>query len=93
MPETKNLTLEELDNVFSVGSREHAKYYTEKLPWYMNKYLLRRDVEPFDELYQFAEPEELKRNSVGAEEAGDFGKEGKDVAWGRAAMTGQGPGL
>ncbi|KAF2160183.1 hypothetical protein M409DRAFT_60104 [Zasmidium cellare ATCC 36951] len=65
LPETKNLTLEELDNVFSVSSRAHAKYYTEKLPWYANKYLLRRDVEPFEELYQFAEPEELATESSG----------------------------
>lgn len=56
MPETKNLTLEELDNVFSIGNREHAKYYTDKLPWYMNK-VLRKDVEPFAPLYQFADPE------------------------------------
>lgn len=79
--------------MFSVGSREHAKYYTEKLPWYMNKYLLRRDVEPFEELYQFVEPEELKRDSVGGGEKGNFGEGGKDVAWGMAAMTGQGSAL
>lgn len=57
LPETKNLTLEELDNVFNVGNREHSKYYTQKLPWYMNKHVLRRDVEPFEPLYQFADPE------------------------------------
>ncbi|EOD52179.1 putative plastidic glucose transporter 4 protein [Neofusicoccum parvum UCRNP2] len=50
-----NLTLEELDTVFSVGNREHAQYYTKKLPWYMKKYILRRDVPPFPPLYQFHE--------------------------------------
>ncbi|KAH9886117.1 hypothetical protein F4778DRAFT_759067 [Xylariomycetidae sp. FL2044] len=52
LPETKNLTLEELDAVFDVGNREHAKYYMEKLPWYFNKFILRRDVAPFPPLYQ-----------------------------------------
>lgn len=51
----QNLTLEELDTVFSVGNREHAQYYTKKLPWYMKKYILRRDVPPFPPLYQFHE--------------------------------------
>lgn len=36
LPETKNLTLEELDVVFNVGNREHFKYYAEKAPWYVN---------------------------------------------------------
>ncbi|KAB2579763.1 Sugar/inositol transporter [Lasiodiplodia theobromae] len=53
LPETKNLTLEELDTVFSVGNREHAQYYARKLPWYLNKYILRKDVEPYPPLYQF----------------------------------------
>ncbi|KAF5663737.1 myo-inositol transporter [Fusarium heterosporum] len=54
LPETKNLTLEELDGVFSVGNREHATYYLKKLPWYLKKYILRRDVPHFPELYEFA---------------------------------------
>ncbi|KAH6968229.1 hypothetical protein DER45DRAFT_3749 [Fusarium avenaceum] len=54
LPETKNLTLEELDNVFSVSNHEHAAYYTRKLPWYLKKYILRKDVPPFPELYEFA---------------------------------------
>jgi hypothetical protein len=53
LPETKGLTLEELDAVFSVTNRAHAGYFTKKLPWYLNKYILRRDVEPFPPLYQF----------------------------------------
>ncbi|KAF0635874.1 hypothetical protein FPSE5266_09765 [Fusarium pseudograminearum] len=54
LPETKNLTLEELDMVFGVSNREHASYYARKLPWYLKKYLLRQDVPPFPPLYEFA---------------------------------------
>ncbi|OBS29482.1 hypothetical protein FPOA_03419 [Fusarium poae] len=54
LPETKNLTLEELDMVFGVSNKEHASYYTRKLPWYLKKYLLRQDVPPFPPLYEFA---------------------------------------
>ncbi|KAI4266793.1 MAG: hypothetical protein LQ337_008662 [Flavoplaca oasis] len=46
LPETKERTLEELDTVFSVRTRDHAKYYLDMLPWYMSKYVFRRDVEP-----------------------------------------------
>lgn len=53
LPETKGLTLEELDNVFSVRNRDHVDYYVKKLPWYLNKFILRRDVEPFPPLYRF----------------------------------------
>ena len=51
----QNLTLEELDTVFNVGNREHGKYYLDKLPWYLNKNVLRRDVEPVPPLYEFGE--------------------------------------
>ncbi|TDZ27503.1 Arabinose-proton symporter [Colletotrichum trifolii] len=52
LPETKGLTLEELDSVFSVRNRDHARYYASKAPWYANKYLLRRDVAPFPAMYE-----------------------------------------
>lgn len=52
LPETKSLTLEELDSVFAVRNRDHAQYYAKKAPWYANKYLLRRDVAPFPALYE-----------------------------------------
>lgn len=52
LPETKSLTLEELDTVFAVRNRDHAQYYAKKAPWYVNKYLLRRDVAPFPALYE-----------------------------------------
>jgi len=52
LPETKGLTLEELDAVFDVGNREHARYYMQKLPWYFRKWILRADVDPYPALYQ-----------------------------------------
>lgn len=51
VPETKNMTLEELDGVFSVRNRDHARYYVQKLNYRMNK-MLGRDVEPMPPLYQ-----------------------------------------
>lgn len=38
--------------MFNVGNREHFKYYAEKAPWYMDKYLFRRDVAPMEPLCQ-----------------------------------------
>ena len=51
LPETKERTLEELDTIFSVRTRDHARYYLEMLPWYFSKYILWRDVEPKTPLY------------------------------------------
>lgn len=55
---TQNLTLEELDTVFNVGNQEHAKYYWEKMPYYLNKKVLRKDVAPVEPLYHFADVSE-----------------------------------
>lgn len=55
LPETKGLTLEELDTVFDVGNREFARYYRNKLPWYMQKHILRKNVEPVEPLIQFGD--------------------------------------
>ncbi|KAJ3495322.1 hypothetical protein NLG97_g3481 [Lecanicillium saksenae] len=63
LPETKGLTLEELDGVFSMKNREHSSYYFRKLPWYANKYALRRDVAPFPPLYEFEESQNYKDRS------------------------------
>ncbi|ORY17464.1 putative facilitated glucose transporter [Clohesyomyces aquaticus] len=44
--ETKQLTLEELDQVFSIPTREYLHYETTKwLPWFIKKYLLFQKVE------------------------------------------------
>jgi sugar porter (SP) family MFS transporter len=51
LPETKALTLEELDTVFDVGNRQFSAYYRRKLPWYFQKHILRKDVEPMEPLF------------------------------------------
>ncbi len=53
MPETKGLSLEELDAVFSVPHREHAGYYARKLPYYVQKKLFcRRNIQAYPPLYE-----------------------------------------
>ena len=52
MPETKQLTLEELDYVFAVSTRRHMNYQLfEVLPWWTNRYILRKKGAPCPELY------------------------------------------
>ncbi|KAF3010806.1 hypothetical protein E8E13_008347 [Curvularia kusanoi] len=51
LPETKNLTLEELDTVFAVGNKEFAGYYAKKLPWYLKKNVLRSNAAPYPPLF------------------------------------------
>jgi sugar porter (SP) family MFS transporter len=76
LPETKSLTLEELDTVFDVGNRQFATYYRKKLPWYLQKNFLRRDVPAMEPLYELhnEEPAEMK----GRREAGFSGMGEKD---------------
>lgn len=44
MPETKSRSLEELDAVFSVSTRAQVKHGLKEVPFFFNKYILRRDV-------------------------------------------------
>jgi len=55
--ETKQRTLEELDYVFGVPTRTHAKYQlTKALPWWFKRWvLLRKNTPPCEELYKFEE--------------------------------------
>lgn len=53
LPETKALSLEELDQVFSIPTRKHISHYRAMLPWYFRKYILRADVEPQRQLYDY----------------------------------------
>lgn len=62
LPETKNLTLEELDNIFSVRNRDHAKYYLDAFPYYIKKYLLFQDVAPMTPLYHFDQTPEHEKS-------------------------------
>ncbi|GEQ70810.1 hypothetical protein JCM33374_g4489 [Metschnikowia sp. JCM 33374] len=51
LPETKGLTLEELDEVFDVPLRKHAHYRTKELIFNVRKYLLRQKPKPLPALY------------------------------------------
>ncbi|KAJ0165784.1 putative metabolite transport protein YwtG [Colletotrichum tanaceti] len=54
LPETKQRSLEELDGVFSISTRRHASYQLkEVLPWWFNRYILRKGLEPEPKLYDF----------------------------------------
>lgn len=54
LPETKMRSLEELDAVFGVSTRVHAKYQmAEVLPWWMRRYVLRKTGDDGPELYHF----------------------------------------
>jgi len=70
LPETKQRTLEELDYVFAVPTRTHAKFqFTQQLPWWIRRYILRRPNEPEPNLYKFedevwVESEEEKTQGV-----------------------------
>ncbi|ODV98542.1 hypothetical protein PACTADRAFT_48282 [Pachysolen tannophilus NRRL Y-2460] len=53
LPETKGLTLEELDDVFSIPTYEHALYQTKNILRNFKVYILRRkNVEPLPPLYK-----------------------------------------
>lgn len=52
VPETKQKTLEELDYVFAVPDRKHAKYQLSTvLPWWYRKWILQKKGEKCPELY------------------------------------------
>ncbi|OOF91455.1 hypothetical protein ASPCADRAFT_134452 [Aspergillus carbonarius ITEM 5010] len=53
LPETKALPLEELDQVFSVPTTKHINHYAGMLPWYVKTYILRGDVPPQKQLYDY----------------------------------------
>jgi hypothetical protein len=49
------LTLEELDQVFSVSTRKHASYQIKNALWHFRVWVLRQKLEPLPEFYQGAE--------------------------------------
>jgi len=58
LPETKQRTLEELDYVFGVTTRAHARYQlTKALPWWFKRYVLWRKDATCEELYHFEQGE------------------------------------
>jgi hypothetical protein len=46
VPETKGKTLEELDQVFSIRTRDHAAFGGRQFVYFFRRYLLRHDLEP-----------------------------------------------
>ena len=52
LPETKALSLEELDQVFSVPTHIHAAYQIKALPHHIKKYVFRMKVKPLPPLYE-----------------------------------------
>ncbi|GLA30379.1 hypothetical protein ACMYSQ_001633 [Aspergillus niger] len=55
VPETKELTLEELDQVFSVSTRKHASYQLKNAWWHFRVWVLRQKLEPLPKFYKHAE--------------------------------------
>ncbi|RDK37686.1 hypothetical protein M752DRAFT_330259 [Aspergillus phoenicis ATCC 13157] len=55
VPETKELTLEELDQVFSVSTRKHASYQLKNAWWHFRVWVLRQKLEPLPKFYEHAE--------------------------------------
>ncbi|KAI0267080.1 hypothetical protein BC834DRAFT_822948 [Gloeopeniophorella convolvens] len=52
VPETKALSLEELDQVFSVSTRRHAAYQIKAFPHNVKKHIFRMKVAPLPPLYE-----------------------------------------
>ncbi|KAF8891725.1 hypothetical protein BD779DRAFT_1512721, partial [Infundibulicybe gibba] len=52
VPETKALSLEELDQVFSVPTHVHAAYQIKALPHFFKRYVLRKKIPDLPPLYQ-----------------------------------------
>src|SRR5437588_413272 len=56
VPETKQRTLEELDYVFAVPTRQFGRYQVSKaLPYWFKRYILRKKSATLEPLYKFDE--------------------------------------
>ncbi|ETN37699.1 uncharacterized protein HMPREF1541_07322 [Cyphellophora europaea CBS 101466] len=55
VPETKALTLEELDQVFNVSTRRHASYQLKNAWWHFKVWVLRQKLEPLPPFYRHAD--------------------------------------
>jgi hypothetical protein len=68
VPETKQKTLEELDQVFAVPDRTHAKYQLSTvLPWWTKRYILRQKDAVCPPLYH----DEIAEQHTRAKKGGD----------------------
>lgn len=61
VPETKALTLEELDQVFGVSTRKHASYQIRNTIWHFRTYVLRQKLEPLPPFIRAAQKVELEK--------------------------------
>ncbi|CAI7604254.1 unnamed protein product [Penicillium glandicola] len=69
MPETMQRSLEELDYVFGVPTRTHAKYQlTQVLPWWIKRYVLMRKDAVCPELYRVAQDYATAPGTIGVSE-------------------------
>jgi hypothetical protein len=67
VPETKQRTLEELDYVFAVPTRTHAKYQlTKALPYFINRWILFQKGAILEPLYHFDKVEGVTPESSSA---------------------------
>ncbi|KAH0493592.1 hypothetical protein TgHK011_000253 [Trichoderma gracile] len=65
VPETKQKTLEELDYVFGVSDRRHARYQlTEVLPWWFKRYVFFQKTGPCPQLYHDQNAEQTDAGSA-----------------------------
>ena len=55
MPETKSLSLEELDIVFGVHTTKHAAYQVRQTGYFVNRYILRNKNAKKEQLYTLDE--------------------------------------
>ncbi|KAL2884087.1 hypothetical protein SGCOL_000024 [Colletotrichum sp. CLE4] len=61
VPETKQRSLEELDDVFSISTRRHASYQLfEAFPWRFKHYIMRQQGEPKPTLRRFEVEEDIE---------------------------------
>lgn len=80
LPETKQRTLEELDYVFAVPTRTHAKYQiTQAFPWWVKRWVLFRKDAVCPDLYKFGgehfdngHSSEAKDTTINIEQKGDL---------------------
>ncbi|TKA78770.1 hypothetical protein B0A55_04126 [Friedmanniomyces simplex] len=79
MPETKQRSLEELDYVFGVSTRKHARFQaTQMFPWWFRRYVLWRKGQPMPQLYRF-EDTSVFNEYTGSPEKIQFGQK-EDLA-------------
>lgn len=64
LPETKSLTLEQLDSVFSVSNHDHAVYQGRMIPYWFGRALGRQPERP-EPLYAHERMSEEERKSMG----------------------------